>query len=259
MRLSVRRDRHRARHRAHPWLCAAFGAHRRQFWVDVTRCTLYILLPFAFRMRCSWSGKVFRRRSAPMSTQSRSRARNRRLRWDRYRSQIAIEDARHRWRRLLQRQCRTFVEESDRAVELRADHLDLARGAALTNVFGRMVGQSATRLGRPRRDGFLSSPASSWRLRTASAVTTHQIGWSHRRQYGRQGTALWRRRLLAVCRHHYRCFVRRGQRHARFIHRARRHDSADQHSARRDDRRRRRFRHVRHAAVRHHFESSSPA
>src|SRR5438132_1138969 len=48
--------------------------------------------------------------------------------------------------------------------------------------------------------------------------------------------------------------VRRRQRHARFLHRARRHDSAGQHAARRDHRRRRRRRHVRHAPLRHHFD-----
>src|SRR5947208_2185354 len=48
--------------------------------------------------------------------------------------------------------------------------------------------------------------------------------------------------------------LRRGHRHARQRHRARRHDPADQYSARRNHRRRRRLRHVRHAAVRDHFD-----
>ena len=51
------------------------------FWVDITRCTLYILMPICDR-RCarSWSGKACRRRSAPMSTRRRSKAPSRRSR-----------------------------------------------------------------------------------------------------------------------------------------------------------------------------------
>src|SRR5208282_4333261 len=53
---------------------------------------------------------------------------------------------------------------------------------------------------------------------------------------------------------HHRRLMRRRQRHARFLHRTRRHGPADQHSARRGHRRRRRRRHVRHAALRHHCD-----
>ncbi len=76
----------------------------------------------------------------------------------------------------------------------------------------------------------------------------------HRRQHGRQGSALRHRRLGALRGGHHRCLVRRGQRHARLVHRARRHDPAHQHPARRDHHRRRRRRALRHAAVRHRVD-----
>ena len=63
------------------------------------------------------------------------------------------QDARHQWRRLLQRQCGASVREPDRAVEFRADHLDLrARRFAHQRVrpHGR---QPAPGLGHPRGDG----------------------------------------------------------------------------------------------------------
>ena len=63
------------------------------------------------------------------------------------------QDARHQRRRLLQRQCRASVREPDRAVELRADDLDLRdrRGAhQRVRPHGR---QPAPGLGHPRRDG----------------------------------------------------------------------------------------------------------
>ena len=44
------------------------------FWVDLTRCTLYILLPLCILSPCSSSGRACRRISAPMSTPPRSKA-----------------------------------------------------------------------------------------------------------------------------------------------------------------------------------------
>ena len=62
----------------------------------------------------------------------------------------------------------------------------------------------------------------------------------HRRQHGRQGSPLRHRRFGTVCGHHHRRLLRCGERHARFVHRPRRHDPADQYRAWRDHRRRRR-------------------
>ena len=89
------------------------------FWVDLTRCTLYILLPICDRhARCSWSGRACRRLSAPMSTRPRWKAPSRPSRKARS-PRRSRSRARHQWRRLLQRQFRASVRESDRASEFR--------------------------------------------------------------------------------------------------------------------------------------------
>ena len=70
------------------------------------------------------------------------------------------------------------------------------------------------------------------------------------RQHGRQGGALRHRQLGAVRDRDDRRQLRRGQLDARLVHAARRHGAARQHDARRSDLRRRRRRHVRHPDLR---------
>ena len=125
------------------------------FWVDVTRCTLYILIPICvpYALFLVWQGipqtlGPLCRRDHAGRRQADHRARAGRL-TDR------DQDARHQWRRLLQRQRRASVREPDRFVELRADHLDLRdrRGAdQRVRPHGR---QPAPGLGRSRVMGVL--------------------------------------------------------------------------------------------------------
>ena len=123
------------------------------FWVDITRCTLYILLPICMSL-CAVPGLAGHAADARRlcrcddagRRQADHRGRPGRLA-DRH------QDARHQWRRLLQRQRRASVREPDGAVELRADHLDLRdrRGAhQCVRPHGR---QPAPGLGDPGRDG----------------------------------------------------------------------------------------------------------
>ena len=105
------------------------------------------------------------------------------------------QDARHQWRRLLQRQCRASVREPDRAVELRADDLDLRdrrRAHQRVRPHGR---QPAPGLGDPRRHGRAvhrrrhrlllgrsarqrrlhgawASPAATWRARRSASASS---------------------------------------------------------------------------------------
>ena len=225
------------------------------FWVDVTRCTLYVLLPICvpYALFLVWQGipqtlGAYVDATTLGRRQADHRARPGRLA-DRH------QDARHQWRRLLQRQCGASVRKPDRAVELCANHLDLRarRGAdQCVRPHGR---QYAARLGRACRHG-RAVPRRHDRLLLGRGARQRRLDRArpHRRQPRGQGSPLRHRRLLAVCRDHHRCLMRRGQCHARFVHRDRRHDPADQHPARRDHRRRRRLRHVRHAAVRHHLD-----
>ena len=125
-------------------------------------------------------------------------------------------------------------ENPDRAVELYPDGLDLRdrrRAHQRVRPHGR---QPAAGLGHLWRDG---SPVRRGRHgvllgRGARQRRLHGAR-PHRRQHGRQGVALRHRGLRAVRRGHDRRLLRRRQRHARFLHRARRHDPADQHAARR--------------------------
>ena len=225
------------------------------FWVDITRCTLYILLPICMSL-CAvpgLAGHAADARRLCRCDHARRRQADHRGRPGRLAGRD--QDARHQWRRLLQRQCRASVRESDRAVEFRADHLDLrARRCAHQRVrpHGR---QPAPGLGHPRRHGrAVHRRRGRLLLGRSQRHDRHARAGPHRRQHGRQGSPLRHRRLGAVRGDHHRGLLRRRQCHARLVHRARRHDPADQHPARRDHRRRRRRRPLRHAAVRHHVD-----
>ena len=136
-----------------------------------------------------------------------------------------------------------------------ADAGDLRASApALTNIFGRMVGDERQGWAILAAMGvlFLAGVAVAyWAEAQGNPLLDRARRRSGRRQHGRQGGPLRHRRLGAVRRDHHRRLVRRGQRHARQLHAARRHDPADQHAARRDHLRRRRRRPLRHADVRH--------
>ena len=101
------------------------------FWVDITRCTLYILLPICvvYALFLVWQGipqtlgpyvDLTTLEGAKQTHCSRP-----------CRLADRDQDARHQRRRLLQRQRRASLREPDGAVELRADDLDLCdrRGA----------------------------------------------------------------------------------------------------------------------------------
>ena len=83
------------------------------FWVDITRCTLYILLPicFVYALFLVWQGIPQNARSLRGGDDSRGRQADHRRRPGRLADRN--QDARHQWRRLLQRQCRPPVRKSD--------------------------------------------------------------------------------------------------------------------------------------------------
>ena len=151
--LPVGGDRHRARGGADPRLRARVGADHRQF---LGRChPLHALHPAAdlHRLRAvpGLAGHAADARRLCRCDDARRRQADHRGRPGRLAGRD--QDARHQWRRLLQRQCRASVREPDRAVELRADDLDLRdrRGAhQRVRPHGR---QPAPGLGDPRRHG----------------------------------------------------------------------------------------------------------
>ena len=88
------------------------------FWVDITRCTLYILIPICvpYALFLVWQGipqtlGPYVDATTLEGAKQTHRGRPGRLA-DRH------QDARHQWRRLLQRQCRASVRESDRACRI---------------------------------------------------------------------------------------------------------------------------------------------
>ena len=223
------------------------------FWVDITRCTLYILLPICivYTLFLVWQGMP--QTLGPYVEATTLEGAKQTIAVGPVASQIAIK--------MLGTNGGGFFNanaahpfENPTALSNFVQMISIfAIGAALTNVFGRMVGNQrqgwailavdGRAVHRRRRRLLLGRGPRQRRAERAGP---------HRRQHGRQGGPLRHRRLRAVRRHHHRRLLRRRQRHARLLHRARRHDPADQHPARRNHHRRRRRRHVRHAAVRHH-------
>jgi K+-transporting ATPase ATPase A chain len=129
-----------------------------------------------------------------------------------------------------------------------------AIGAAMTNVFGRMVGNQRQGWAILAVMGvlFIAGVIACYAAEAHGNDALNALGLTGGNMEGKElrfgivGSA-----LFAVITTAASCGAVNS--HARFLHRARRHDSVDQHSARRDHRRRRRLRHVRHAALRHHF------
>ena len=125
------------------------------------------------------------------------------------------QDAGHQWRRLLQRQCRASVRKSDALSNFLQIILIFAIGAALTNVFGRMVGNQRQGWAILAVMGVLFLRRRRSCLLGGGARQRHrQRAWPHRRQHGRQGSALRHCRLGAVRGDHHRRLLRRRQRHA---------------------------------------------
>jgi K+-transporting ATPase ATPase A chain len=222
------------------------------FWVDITRCTLYVLLPICvlFTLFLVWQG--IPQTLGPYIEATTLEGAKQTIAVGPVASQVAIK--------MLGTNGGGFFNanaahpfENPTALSNFIQMLSIfVIGAAMTNVFGRMVGNQrqgwailaamgmlfiagvvGLLLGRSERDDIAS------------------FARSDRREHGRQGSPLRHRGFGSVCCCHDGGFMRRGQRDARFVHGARWHDSADQHGAWRDRRWRRRRRPLRHAAVRH--------
>ena len=223
------------------------------FWVDITRCTLYVLLPICvvYALFLVWQG--IPQTLGPYVDATTLEGAKQTIAVGPVASQIAIK--------MLGTNGGGFFNanaahpfENPTALSNFVQMISIfAIGAALTNVFGRMVGQPAAGLGDPRRDG-RAVHRRRHRLLLGRGVTARpasmrsgSTGGNMEGKEVRFGIA----GLRAVRRHHHGGLLRRRQLHARQLHRARRHDPAHQHRARRDHHRRRRRRPLRHAAVRH--------
>ena len=167
------------------------------FWVDLTRCTLYVLLPLSIVTALVLSGTACRRTSIPMSMRRRWKAQSRHCARARC---LADRDqaARHQWRRLLQRQLVAYPTRTRRrsAISSRCWASSLI-SAALTHTFGRMV--------KDARQGWALFAVMVGAL--PRALCCHLLGGgrrqsairrarrSIRRQHGRQGGAFRHRQF----------------------------------------------------------------
>ena len=215
--LPFRRNRHRAGDRAHPRLRAALDAHRRQFLGryhprDALRPDPHLRALCAVPGLAGHPADTWRVRGCGDSGRGQADHRGRAgCLADR------DQDARHKWRRLLQRQCRASVRKSDRLFQLCADDLDLCARRCADQRLRSHGRQPAAGLGRARGHGRPLHRRRHRLLRGGGARQRRaQRARTDRRQHGGQGSPLRHRRLGPVRRHHHRCLVRRGERHARF-------------------------------------------
>ena len=95
------------------------------FWADLVRCTLYLLLPLCIVLALFyvWQGVPQNLDPYVAATTRRGRPADDRARSGRLAARD--QDAGHQWRRLLQRQLGASVREPDAIQQFRADHHDL--------------------------------------------------------------------------------------------------------------------------------------
>ena len=200
------------------------------FWVDITRCTLYVLLPICvpYALFLVWQGMP-QTLGAYVDATTLEGAKQT-IAVGPVASQVAIK--------MLGTNGGGFFNanaahpfENPTALSNFVQMISIfALGAALTNVFGRMVGNQRQGWALLAAMGvlFLAGVVVTYWAEANGTTTLNALG-PHRRQHGGQGGPLRHRRLGAVRGDHHRRLLRRGQRHARLVHRARRHDPADQY------------------------------
>ena len=231
----------------------ASGKTVGNFWVDLTRCTLYVLLPLSIVGGAlpRLAGRAAERRTLCR----RDHARRRDADDQPGAGCLADRDqaARHQRRRLLERQLVRALREPDAAQQLRRDALHPADlGGADPHLRadgqGRAAGLGALRrhvdrVPCRRADHLLGGRRGQSELRRARARSL---------QHGRQGGPLRPRQFQPLGGGHHCRVERLREFHARQLHAARRDDPDHPDPARRDHLWRRRLRSLRHAAVRHH-------
>jgi K+-transporting ATPase ATPase A chain len=121
------------------------------FWVDLTRATVYVLLPLSIVFALVFVSQGMIQNLAPYRRRDARGRQAGRSPWGR-RLAGGDQAARDERRRLLQRQRRASLREPEPADELPLDVPDLRDPRGLTYTFGRMAGP-APGLGAVRRDG----------------------------------------------------------------------------------------------------------
>ncbi len=203
------------------------------FWVDVTRTTLYILLPICviYTLFLVWQG-IPQTLGAYVDATTLEGAKQT-IAVGPVASQIAIKmhgtngggffnvNAAHPF-------------ENPTALSNFIQMISIfAIGAGLTNVFGRMVGNQRQGWAILSVMGvlFITGVAVCYWAEANGTTAMHALGIAGGNMEGKE-VPLRHRRVGVVRGHHHGGILRCGQRHARLLHCARRHDPAHQHAAR---------------------------
>ena len=222
------------------------------FWVDLTRSTLYVLLPLSLiaALFLVWQG-VPQNLGAYVDATTLEGAKQT-LSQGPAASQIAIKQLGTNGGGFWNANSSVPYENPTPLSNFLEVLYILLISAALTHTFGRMV--------KDERQGWALYAAMSviFLAFVAIAYWAEAAGNPHfarararSRQHGRQGGSLRHHQLGAVGGGDHGRLERLRQLHARQLHAARRHDADHHDAARRDHLRRRRLRPLRHAAVRH--------
>ncbi len=193
------------------------------FWVDMTRCTLYILLPISIVVGLFFVWQGMPQNLNAYVTATTLEGVKQTIAHGAGRFAGSDQDGRHQWRRILQRQFGASLRESECDHQSGADHPDLLAGRG-PHEFVRPHGrQSAPGLGDFCGDGPFVSGRRDHRLCERGAGKSGLRGIpcrpdrqraAGRRQYGRQGSSLRHRKFLAVHDGYDRCLLRGSQHHA---------------------------------------------
>ena len=209
------------------------------FWVDLTRSTLYILLPLSLVLALVLVSQGVVQTFSPYQTVSLLQPTTDANGEAVTEQMLAVGPGRladrhqaagHQRRRLLQRQLGPSVREPDAALELPGDAGDPADPGGAVLHLRQDGGRHAPGLGDPGGDDrHLRGVPGAGRLGGTDAATRPSRPWASirqpdrpqpGRQHGRQGSALRHRQLGPVGHRHHRRLQRLGQLHARLVHAA---------------------------------------
>ena len=227
----------------------ASGKTVGNFWVDLTRTTLYVLLPLSIvgALILVWQGVP--QNMGPYVDATTLEGAKQTLSQGPAASQIAIKQLGTNGGGFWNANSSVPYENPTAISNFLEVLYILLISAALTHTFGRMV--------KDERQGWALYAAMSiiflagvLVLLLGRRLRQHALrrARARSRQHGRQGGPLRHRQLEPVGGRDDRCLQRFGQLDARQLHAARRDDSDHHDAARRDHLRRRRLRPLRHAA-----------
>ena len=194
------------------------------FWADMTRATLYVLLPLCVMLTCSMSRAAFRRPCRPISMRRRWKAPGRRspsvqsLRSSPSRCWARTAAASSMPIRRIRSRTRMPLVNLIQMVTI------FAIGAALTNVFGRMVGDQRQGWAILGAMGviFLVGVAVAYWAEAAGNPLVHALGVDGGNMEGKE--VRFGIGFVSLLRsHHHGGELRRGQCHALELHAARRY------------------------------------